>query len=176
MDATPEKSTPELEQPVPERPIQQPPARRDLWKEAFDSLDPSEQRYVAESSGVSATAAIQQVIDDTTAKYEQWRKGGLKIRRKDGNDISLRDCSERILGAAMKASEVISTAVSFDPTGQASSAWTIISFGMSVSAPSSMFHVANTYVNYRLSKTESTVETPFLLPRNILRKPSPTTP
>ncbi|KAJ6088094.1 hypothetical protein N7499_004276 [Penicillium canescens] len=128
-DSTSRKSSPGV--PVQEKPIQQTLAKRDLWKEAFDSLDPSQQAYVA-VSGVSTTAAIDQVIKDTTAKYEQWQKGGLKIRRKDGNDINIRDCAERILGAAMKASEVISTAVSFDPTGQASSAWTVISFGMSI--------------------------------------------
>ncbi|KAJ5353699.1 hypothetical protein N7541_006263 [Penicillium brevicompactum] len=82
--------------------------------------------------GVPATAAINQVVDDTTAKYEQWQKGGLKIRRKDGNDIKLRDCSERILNAALQASDVITKAVSFDPTGKASTAWMVISFGMSI--------------------------------------------
>ncbi|CAG8929162.1 unnamed protein product [Penicillium salamii] len=135
-DVTPGKPTPEekIEAPteeVQEKPIQQKPPRRDLWKEAFESLDPSRQQYVA-SNGVSTTEAIGQVIDGTTAKYEQWQKGGLRIHRKDGDDINLRDCAENILGAAMKFSGLISTAVSFDPTGHASSAWMVISFGMSI--------------------------------------------
>ncbi|KAJ6006711.1 hypothetical protein N7451_004655 [Penicillium sp. IBT 35674x] len=135
VDVTSGTITPE--QPVQGDLIQQTSAQRDLWKEAFDGLDSSQKPYV-NPNGLSATAAIDQVIKDTTAKYEQWQKGGLKIRRKDGNDINLRDYAEKILGAAMKASEVISTAVSFDPTGHASSAWTVISFGMSFNLASRM--------------------------------------
>lgn len=128
-DVTPKNLTPG--EPAQENLVHQNLIPRDLWKEAFENLDPSRQPYVA-ANGMSCTSAIDQVIQDTTAKYEQWQKGGLRIRRKDGDDINLRDCAERILGAAMKASNIISTAVSFDPTGHASSAWMVISFGMSV--------------------------------------------
>lgn len=109
------------------------PAPRDLWKEAYDNLDPSRKPYVA-ANGVSATDAIDQVVEDTKDKYAEWKKGGLKIHQKNGDDIDIGDYAEKILGAALKASEVISFAVSFDPTGHASSAWTVISFGMNVSA------------------------------------------
>ncbi|KAJ5240462.1 uncharacterized protein N7469_002053 [Penicillium citrinum] len=73
-------------EPAQEKSVQQNPVPRDLWKEAFDNLDPSRQPYVA-ANGMSSTSAIDQVIKDTTAKYEQWQKGGLKIRQKDGDDI-----------------------------------------------------------------------------------------
>ncbi|KAJ5322943.1 hypothetical protein N7452_011232 [Penicillium brevicompactum] len=128
-ELTPAES--DQEKPSQPTPSPQAPSQRDLWKEAYDSLDPSQQKHLG-SEGVPATAAINQVVDDTTAKYEQWQKGGLKIRRKDGNDINLRDCSERILNAALQASDVITKAVSFDPTGKASTAWMVISFGMSI--------------------------------------------
>lgn len=142
-DVTPGNLTPG--EPAQEKSVQQNPVPRDLWKEAFDNLDPSRQPYVA-ANGMSSTFAIDQVIKDTTAKYELWQKGGLKIRRKDGDDINIRDCAERVLGAAMKASNVISTAVSFDPTGHASSAWMVVSFGMSVIfLTSSDLYITNTY-------------------------------
>ncbi|KAJ6032624.1 hypothetical protein N7540_003356 [Penicillium herquei] len=105
-------------------------APRDLWKEAYEQLDPGDRKHV--SGDGTATDAINGVIDDTTAKYEQWKNGGLRISQSNGNEINLRDTTEKIIGAAMKAQDVISTFVSFDPTGHASSAWTIISFGMSV--------------------------------------------
>lgn len=92
------------------------PASRDLWKEAFDSLDPVGQSYLA-GSDVPANVAIDRVIQDTTAKYKEWKTGGLKIRRKSGDDINIRDSAERIIGAAQKANGAISTIVSFDPTG-----------------------------------------------------------
>lgn len=92
------------------------PARRDLWKEAFDGLNASHQKYLPANS-LPATDAIFGVIHDTTAKYEEWKKGGLKVHRKNEDDINIRDSVEKIIGAAMKAQEVISKLVSFDPTG-----------------------------------------------------------
>ncbi|KAJ5726656.1 uncharacterized protein N7483_008013 [Penicillium malachiteum] len=106
------------------------PAPRDLWKEAYNQLDPSDRKYV--SGNGTAKDAINGVINDTTAKYEQWKNGGLRISQSGGNEINLREKTERIIGAAIKALDVISTFVSFDPTGHTSSAWTIISFGMNV--------------------------------------------
>ncbi|KAJ6013839.1 hypothetical protein N7540_008430 [Penicillium herquei] len=104
---------------------------RDLWKEAYDELGPELTKYLSENS-TSATDAIHVVIKETTARYEQWKKGGLRIARKDGDDINIRDSVEKIINAAMKASDLISKFVSLDPTGHASSAWTVISFGMSI--------------------------------------------
>lgn len=92
------------------------PAQRDLWKEAFDGLDPSRKQYLP-ANGPATKDPIQQVIDDTTARYEEWQKGGLKIHRKTGNDINLRDSAENIISRAMKFQQIISKAVSFDPTG-----------------------------------------------------------
>ncbi|KAJ5352445.1 hypothetical protein N7452_001419 [Penicillium brevicompactum] len=99
--------------------------RRDLWKEAYESLDSDRKKYVS-ANGVSPIDAINNVIDQTTAKYEQWQNGGLRITRTDGDDFNLRDTAETILNAAMKAKDVISEVVSFDPTGHASSAWMVM--------------------------------------------------
>lgn len=89
---------------------------RNLWKEAYDGLDRASQEYLP-VNGLPATDAIQGVIDITTKKYKDWQKGGLRIHRKEKDDIDMRDVSMKILGAAMKAKDIISTAVSFDPTG-----------------------------------------------------------
>ncbi|KAJ6007625.1 hypothetical protein N7540_011601 [Penicillium herquei] len=108
----------------------QKPGPRDLWKEAYEDLDPDSKKYVP-ASGTSATNAINCVIDETKSRYEEWKNGGLKIEGKNG-EINIRDSAEKIISAALKASDLISTFVSFDPTGHASSAWTVISFGMSI--------------------------------------------
>jgi hypothetical protein len=92
------------------------PPSRNLWKEAYEKLDSDRKEYVSTDS-VLITDAIDSVIEETTAKYEQWKKGGLRIHRKGGDDINLRDSTEKIISAAMGAKEVISTIVSFDPTG-----------------------------------------------------------
>ncbi|KAJ5735040.1 uncharacterized protein N7483_000165 [Penicillium malachiteum] len=107
------------------------PGPVDLWKEAFDKLDPSSQAYLS-TDDIPAIVAIDHVIQDNTAKYKEWKTGGLKIRRKDADDINIRDSVDKIISAAQRARDVISTFASFDPTGHASSAWTVISFGMSI--------------------------------------------
>lgn len=103
-----------MEEPA-EEPKEKPPPRN-LWKEAYDGLDRSSQDLLP-ADGKPATDAIQGVIDITTAKYKEFQKGGLRIHRKEKDDINIRDASVEILGAAMKAKDVIAKAVSFDPTG-----------------------------------------------------------
>ena len=88
----------------------------DLWTVAYESLDPDRKKYLS-VDGISATEAIDGVIADTTAKYEEWTKGGLKIQLKDGVDFNIRDSAEKIISAAMNVSDVIKKFVSFDPTG-----------------------------------------------------------
>ncbi|KAJ5703381.1 hypothetical protein N7493_011770 [Penicillium malachiteum] len=80
------------------------PGPLDLWKEAFDSLDPSSQAYISVGD-ISATAAIDRIIqeDTCTAKYEEWKRGGLKIRRKDADDINIQKSVEKIISATRRA-------------------------------------------------------------------------
>ncbi|KAJ5626486.1 hypothetical protein N7528_003913 [Penicillium herquei] len=107
------------------------PSLRDLWKEAFEGLDDSCKQYVS-VDGASNVDTIEAVIKETTDQYEQWKKGGLKIHRVDGSEIDIREKVERILGAAIQAKGLISGVACFDPTNHASSAWSVISFGMSI--------------------------------------------
>lgn len=93
----------------------QKPGPRDLWKEAYEALDDGDKKYVP-PSGASAQGAIEDVITETKSRYTEWKNGGLKIGGKNGQ-INIRDSAEKILNAAMKTSDVISTIVSFDPTG-----------------------------------------------------------
>lgn len=78
-NVAPEKLTPDGS--ASEKPSQQKLNKRDLWKEVFDRLNHSQQQRLAEN-GVSTTAAINQLIDDATAKFEEWKKGGLQIHQK----------------------------------------------------------------------------------------------
>lgn len=89
---------------------------RDLWKEAYDQLDADAKKYLR-GNRIPATDAINEVIKDTETKRDHWEKGGLRIKRENGDDISLRESADKIIGAATKAKDVISTIVSFDPTG-----------------------------------------------------------
>ncbi|KAE8310624.1 hypothetical protein BDV41DRAFT_590271 [Aspergillus transmontanensis] len=108
------------------------PATRDLWKEAFESLPDDRKKYLKVKDGCSTVDAIDDVISATKQKYEDWKNEGLKIRRRDGNDLNVRDSVENILSYALQAKDLISKAVSFDPTGHASSAWSIVSLGLTM--------------------------------------------
>ncbi|GMF76461.1 unnamed protein product [Aspergillus oryzae] len=96
------------------------PAKRDLWKEAFESLPDDRKEYLRVKNGCSTVDAIDDVISTTKQKYQDWKKRGLKIRRRDGNDFNFRDSVEKILNFALQVKDIISKAVSFDPTGHAS--------------------------------------------------------
>lgn len=93
------------------------PAKRDLWKEAFESLPDDRKEYLRVKDGCSTVDAIDDVINTTEQKYKEWKNGGLKIRRRDGNYLDVRDSVENILSYALQAKDLISKAVSFDPTG-----------------------------------------------------------
>ncbi|KAJ5702500.1 hypothetical protein N7488_010048 [Penicillium malachiteum] len=61
----------------------QKPGPRDLWKEAYEDLAPGDKKYVP-ATGASAKDAINSVLDETTARYEEWKNGGLRIGGKNG--------------------------------------------------------------------------------------------
>ncbi|KNG88866.1 hypothetical protein ANOM_003719 [Aspergillus nomiae NRRL 13137] len=108
------------------------PVKRDLWKEAFTGLPDDRKRYLMVKEGCSTVDVINDVIKTTEQKYKEWKEGGLKIRRRNGNDFDVRDSAEKILHCAFQARDLISKAVSLDPTGHASAAWSIVSVGLTM--------------------------------------------
>ncbi|KAB8256694.1 hypothetical protein BDV32DRAFT_153089 [Aspergillus pseudonomiae] len=108
------------------------PVKRDLWKEAFTSFPDDRKRYLMVKEGCSTVDVINDVIKTTEQKYKEWKEGGLKIRRRDGNDFNVRDSAEKILRCAFQARDLILKAVSLDPTGHASAAWSIVSLGLTI--------------------------------------------
>ncbi|KAI9370275.1 hypothetical protein BJX61DRAFT_544805 [Aspergillus egyptiacus] len=113
-------------------PAQGDSARPDLWKEAYESLDEDRQKLVPLGGTGSTTDAIDGVIEHTKEKYREWQKAGLRIPRKDGGEINIRDSSERILNAALQAKDLITNVMALDPTGKASAAWTVVSIGLTM--------------------------------------------
>ncbi|KAK6837171.1 hypothetical protein RU639_001381 [Aspergillus parasiticus] len=103
-----------------------------LCCEAFESLPEDRKQYLRVNDGCSTVDAIKDVTNTIEQKYKEWMEGGLKIRRRDGNDFNVRDSAEKILNCALQAKDLISKAVSFDPTGHASTAWSIVSLGLTM--------------------------------------------
>lgn len=105
---------------------------KNFWQMAYDKLTESDQDTLA--TLLPATAAkpqdvgrprteeiLNQVVKTTEAQYRE--KG-----RKDG----IRATAYRILNSALSFQDVVNNAVKFDPTGYASSAWAIVSLGLTV--------------------------------------------
>ena len=110
--------------------------RKDLWLAAFEQLE-SSKKEVLESllptSGQAHTSrnAVGLVIRETEQAYETYKSKGWHIRRRNGkDDINVRDEAKKILSAALAFKSLIGSAVAFDPTGHASTAWTVVLFGL----------------------------------------------
>ncbi|KAJ6032534.1 WD40-repeat-containing domain protein [Penicillium herquei] len=117
------------------------PEPKNLWDAAFDMLSESDQQ-VLQSNQVSVLLSNQpsdsppevqdilnNVIEATKSRYEKYKFGAWKLKYSSG-DIELRDSALKIVNAALAFKDVIGAAVAFDPTGHASTAWSIVSIGL----------------------------------------------
>ncbi|KAJ5319743.1 hypothetical protein N7508_000026 [Penicillium antarcticum] len=114
----------------------------DLWQIAFNQLSQEEQNVLQSTNGLvsdvqkngkGTSDVINQVIETTKQEYKNYQKrGGIKIKRSKGEDIDLRQLSQKIINAALLFKDIISVGAACDPTGHAASAWTIVSFGLTM--------------------------------------------
>lgn len=123
------------------------PEPPDHWQTAYNKLDESERshllgvQFAAQSSSsndnetrgpLRTEAILSQVVQTTRDQYEEYQKGGLTIKRSGTADINIRDVSQKILSCTLSFKNVITNIVAFDPTGHASSAWAVVSLGLTV--------------------------------------------
>ncbi|KAJ5147969.1 hypothetical protein N7526_001321 [Penicillium atrosanguineum] len=116
---------------------------QDLWQSAFDQLDQKDQdtlrsRHLLasanqEESHSLTTDIIDQVIETTKEKYENYqKKGWIKIKRSTGEYIDLRKLCGGLINAALSFKEIISNGLACDATGYAASAWAVVSLGLTM--------------------------------------------
>lgn len=110
--------------------------KRNLWQEAYKSLDEKQRQNInpvevhkqsSDNHDVDANPVcktLDEVIQTVKAQYE--------IRMSKRGDSQLRDTASKILTATLSCKDIISAIVAFDPTGHASSAWTVVSLGLTV--------------------------------------------
>ncbi|RJE22558.1 wd40 domain protein [Aspergillus sclerotialis] len=119
----------------------------DHWQIAYNKLNESERRYLStvqltaqrpygnnnETRSSSGTERIlDEVVQITQKQYQEYKKGGLKIQKSDGEHVNLRDIAQKILKSTLSFKNVITNIVAFDPTGHASSAWGVVSLGLTM--------------------------------------------
>lgn len=117
---------------------------QDLWQFAYDQLGQKEREILSrvqipalpinDAKDTSRTEAIlNSVIRITEEQYEKYQQGGIKIQRSTGENINIRQYSQKIINAALSFKDIISAVVAFDPTHHAASAWAVVSLGLTVS-------------------------------------------
>ncbi|KNG82575.1 hypothetical protein ANOM_009752 [Aspergillus nomiae NRRL 13137] len=104
----------------------------DLWQRAFDQLNEDLKRQLREDEAKSPENAIKEVIDSTKESFKAYQNGGLKFKKYNGEEVNVREVAKRILDSAIHCSEIIKGIAAFDPTNHASSVWTIVSLGLTM--------------------------------------------
>ncbi|GAT25506.1 hypothetical protein RIB2604_02000830 [Aspergillus luchuensis] len=110
------------------------PARANLWEVAGGKLDEKDRLALGLESSLPITNAIENVIQITEEKYREYKEGGLKIRKRNGGHINVRDAAKNIILHALQAQDFVSKLVSYDVTshGSASIAWSVVSLGLTM--------------------------------------------
>lgn len=121
------------------------PHPKDLWEAAYQELSDKDRRVLSQIRATRKPASlcasghdgemvdlVDEVIQSTKQKYQDYQKRGVVERGPDKEDINVRDAAHKTLDAALSFKDLISAAVAFDPTGHASSVWALVSFGLTV--------------------------------------------
>jgi hypothetical protein len=105
---------------------------RDHWQAAYDALSESDRNTLTTTLPVMTTepqdagrARTREILDQVVKATETQYK---EDPRKD----NARETAHKILNCVLSFQDVVNNAVKFDPTGYASSAWAIVSLGLTV--------------------------------------------
>ncbi|KAE8359699.1 hypothetical protein BDV27DRAFT_162381 [Aspergillus caelatus] len=104
----------------------------DLWQRAFDEPSEGLKGRLRENEAISPANAIEEVINSTKVSFEAYQNGGLKFKKYDGKEVNVHDVARKILMLAIQCSDIIKGLAAFDPSNHASSAWGIVSLGLTM--------------------------------------------
>lgn len=107
--------------------------KRNLWAIAQDQLDEKSKNLLQHESDDSIENVLDSLITETRERYTDYKKGGLEIRKREGGTFHFRDSAKKVIVFTLQTQELIKGAAGFDPTGHAAAAWSVVSFGLTVS-------------------------------------------
>ena len=97
--------------------------KKDLWRVAFEQLDGTlKSIFQADEEDIqgdrlSSVDILNDVIKETEARYEGYKRKGWKVARGKGKgEINVRDEAKKILSAALSLKDLVTAVVAFDPT------------------------------------------------------------
>jgi hypothetical protein len=88
-----------------------------LWVLAKARLSPEDQKRFGSGQELPIETVVEEVRTTVEAKYTEYKKGRLQIRRRKGENINVRDYFQKILKSVLQIQDIIKNVVSFDPTG-----------------------------------------------------------
>ncbi|GJP92887.1 hypothetical protein AlacWU_05786 [Aspergillus niger] len=113
----------------------------DLWQIAYEELSPADKGMLAGNQQDNRPSlhrsntleVVDDVIEATKKQYEEYQKGGLRIKKgADKDDINVRDIAHKILNATLSFRGIANVLVAGDQTGTASIAWGIVLLGLTI--------------------------------------------
>lgn len=88
-----------------------------LWEVAGKKLEEKHRIALNLENAPPVTESIDEVIKTTEEKYREYKEGGLKIRKRGGGHINVRDSAKSIILYTLQAKDLVQTLISFDSTG-----------------------------------------------------------
>ena len=110
-------------------------AASDLWQQAFDALEPTQQVALLNVDRKGrCPGIIDSVAELAEQRYADQQAKAWKVSRGKGKpDIKLRDVTAKLLASVLRYKGLVDIGVTFDPTGHASTIWSALSIGLQVS-------------------------------------------
>lgn len=116
---------------------------RDLWNEAWEALDKQVKDLLKPLSKPDATGVMYQdkrleakqmdnIMNNAQRKLEDYRKQWDEHAKNQDAQPGISSVSN-LVTSILTVKELIDAGVKFDPTGYSSSAWAVVSFGLTVS-------------------------------------------
>lgn len=106
---------------------------RSLWEIAQEQLDDESKKLLQRGSDDSIENVLDYLITETRDKYTQFKNGDLEIRRREGGPFDFCESAKKVIVFTLQAQELVKSVAGFDPTGHAAAAWSVVSFGLTVS-------------------------------------------
>ncbi|OJJ42631.1 hypothetical protein ASPZODRAFT_76501 [Penicilliopsis zonata CBS 506.65] len=106
--------------------------KRDLWEVAEKRLDEETKKWLQVEQAQPIQDVLAGIGNEIKAKYEAYKKGDLSVRKRDGGSIDMRGSAKKILVFTLQASDLLGGIAASDPTGHASAAWAVVSFGLTL--------------------------------------------
>ncbi|KAJ5165394.1 uncharacterized protein N7500_007224 [Penicillium coprophilum] len=106
--------------------------RRDLWEVAKERLEEDYTKWLKPEESPPTMEVIGRIQEEAKGNYKQLETEAIQGHEKKQKNSDAREKFKNMLGFALQAQDLIGKVLTFDPTGYASIAWSIVSFGLTL--------------------------------------------